>query len=187
MTDIRTRHDAGTIGFSFDWAMAQGALETDDGLETSVINSLFSNRVAAADDVIPDGTGNRQGFWGDMALDSGAPDYFGSRLWLLSRVGATKKTAALAQKYALEALQWLLDDGVAGAIDVSATYVSADQLRLTIIITRQVAGKPVNHRFDYVWNTSGPFRPFVPSLPPLLAAENSELLTTEDGTLISLF
>ncbi len=186
MTDIRTRHDASQNGFGFDWAIEKGALEADDGLETAVIISLFTDRVAAADDDLPDNSGDRRGWWGDMALDDGKPDPIGSRLWLLARAKATTKTAARAQQYALEALQWLKDDGVAGDIEVTAQYVTAEQLRLTVNIARQMAGQPVNRRFDYVWNPSKPV-PFVLSLPPLLTDEGGHPLMTEDGTLISLF
>lgn len=186
MTDIRTLNTAGPIGFSFDWGVEKGALAADDGLTTAVIQSLFSDRVASADDELPDNSGDRRGWWGDMALDDGKPDPIGSRLWLLARAKATVRTAARAQQYALEALQWLKDDGVAGDIEVTAQYVTAEQLRLTVNITRQVAGQPVNHRFDYVWNPSKPV-PFILTLPTLLTDEGGLPLMTEDGTLISLF
>jgi phage gp46-like protein len=186
VTDILTRHDAGQNGFGFDWGIEKGALSADDGLTSAVIISLFSDRVAAADDQLPDGSGDRRGCWSDMPLDDGKPDPIGSRLWLLARAKATVKTAARAQQYALEALQWLKDDGVAGDIEVTAQYVTAEQLRLTVNITRQVAGQPVNHRFDYVWNPSKPV-PFVLTLPTLLTDEGGTPLMTEDGTLISLF
>lgn len=161
MTDIRTINTAGPIAFDFDWNMGFGTLESDDGLETAVIISLFSDRTAAADDILPDGMGDRRGFWGDVSLDGGPPDLIGSRLWLLSRAKATLKTAARAKQYTLEALQWLIDDGVAGAIAVVAEYVSREQLRLTVTITRQLAGQQVSHRYDFVWNPAQPI-PLVP-------------------------
>lgn len=186
MSDIRTISTAGPIGLDFDWALGRGAMLTDEGMETAVINSLFLDRVAAADDELPDDSGDRAGWWGDMAIEGDEPDPIGSRLWLLARAKATRETAARAQRYALEALEWFKTDGVADEVTAVAEYVSREQLKLTITIIRQVAGKPVNHRYDYVWNPSQP-APFVPLLPPILVTEGGDMLVTEDGTPITIF
>lgn len=178
MSDIRTIFSAGPVNVSFQWAISRGALESDDGLETAVILSLFTDKTAPADAILPDGSGDRRGYWADEDK--------GSLLWLLEREKATIKTAARAQRYALEALQWFKRDGIADEIEVTAEYVTHEMLKLGVTIVRQVAGKPVNHRFDYVWNPAQP-APFVPQVPPVLADFDGTLLVTEDGKAIGIF
>ncbi len=186
MTDIRTISTAGPINFFFDWDLdpSKFALRDDGGMETAVILSLFTDRTAAADDVLPDNSADRRGWWGDLPLEGGTQDQIGSRLWLLDRAKATTKTAARAVRYALEALQWMKDDGVVGSIKITAEYLTREELLLTVILTREIAGQPVDHRYDYVWNPAKPV-PFVPRLPPILVDEFGDWIVTEDGTPIS--
>src|SRR5579875_2938906 len=68
-----------------DWALAGAQLARGDDLITSVAISLFTDRIANADDPIPDGSTDPRGWWGD--LDETYP--IGSRLWLLDRSKAT--------------------------------------------------------------------------------------------------
>lgn len=51
---------------------------------------------------------------------------FGSRLHLLKRAKNTEKTAALAEEYCKEALQWLIDTGRAKKIEV---FTQRDRLQ----------------------------------------------------------
>lgn len=141
---------------SFDLAMAGPDLQTDAGLKTAVIVSLFTDRLAEPDDVIPDGTDNRRGWWGDLfpadPKPPVKPDLIGSRLWLLSREKQTEVTRQRAIGYCREALQWLVDDGVALGIAVTAEWRGLGQLGLGIQISRRnQRGQPVNHQFDLVW------------------------------------
>ena len=85
------------IAFACDYAVAAGDLAADNGLKTAVLISLFTDRLAAADDEIPDGTEDRRGWWGDMPADGSAPsgappDPIGSRLWLLARAKQSAET-----------------------------------------------------------------------------------------------
>jgi len=57
---------------------------------------------------------------------------FGSRLHLLQRAKNTDQTAALAGEYCKEALQWLLDTGRAGKVDVY-TERDAELNRLNLL------------------------------------------------------
>jgi len=95
-------------------------LESDGGLETAVIISLFTDRRANEDDVLPDSNNlDRRGWWGD--LTSGFEnDQIGSRLWLLEREKTIPNVVIRAKQYAEEALQWLVNDGVAVKIEVEA-------------------------------------------------------------------
>lgn len=69
-----------------------------DPLTRAVINSLFSWRRAAPDDVLPDGT-SRMGWWGDNYA-SATGDRWGSRLWLLVREPLTAAVIERARGYA---------------------------------------------------------------------------------------
>jgi phage gp46-like protein len=186
VTDIRTISTAGPIGLAFDWSMFGGALGTDGGMETAIIQSLFTDATSAADDDLPDNSGDRRGCWMDTPLEGVKTDKMGSRLWLLERAKATVKTATRARRYALEALQWFIDDGIADQVEVTAEYVTREQLKLTVNIIRQVNAQPVNHRYDFVWNPAQPTA-FVQHPVPLLGTEDGGVLVTEDGQEISLF
>lgn len=73
------------------------------------------------------------------------PD-FGSRLHLLKRAKNTEKTAALAEEYCKEALQWLIDTGRAKKIEVFTQrdrLQDLNRLKLLIEVT-QSDGKPVS-------------------------------------------
>lgn len=154
MTDFATVVITGANGVGFDWALDGPALATDDGLRTAVILSLFTDAEAAPDDILPDGSGDRRGTWMDQPVDGGPKDLMGSKLWLLARAKATTETAARAQRYANDSLQWLLADGVADQVQVTASWLNGEDLALAVAITRQVNGQPVNHRYDFVWNTA---------------------------------
>jgi phage gp46-like protein len=80
--DIKTIYDADTG--TFDWQLVNGQLVMDDGLETSVILSTFTDRRSEDSDVLPNGGDDRRGWWGD-AFPEIPGDVLGSRLWLLSR------------------------------------------------------------------------------------------------------
>jgi phage gp46-like protein len=141
----------------FDWAIIGGDLASDDGLDTKVAISLWTDRLANVDDVIPDGSGDRRGWWGDAylpPLPSGKPDHIGSRLWLLGRALQIPETAQRAQAYCQEALQWLLDDDVASAVSTPLpTFPALGMMRIVNTIAQQTAaGATVNRRYTSLWD-----------------------------------
>ncbi len=144
MSDIATVW-SGPLNGSGDWQIAGADLLAGDDLETAVLISLFSDRVALPDDVIPDGTSDPRGWWAD---DPAHP--IGSRLWLLARAKQTAETLASAEDYIVEALQWMIDDGVVAAVDVVVQWVRARTLGAQITL-RRVDGttRPLN--FAWAW------------------------------------
>lgn len=124
------------------------AMDVYDYLPRAVLISLFSWRRANADDSLP--SVNRFGWWGDTFPDV-VNDQIGSRLWLLSRSILTSNTAALAQEYAAEALQWLIDDGAASAVDVLTEIDGNARLSMAVTIKRGNADT-LNIRFADIWN-----------------------------------
>ncbi len=101
-----------------DLSIEDGDLESDDGLETAVIISLFTDRRARDDDELPDPNNpDRRGWWGDLVAEV-ADDQIGSRLWLLERSKTTPDVLVKAKEYAEEALSWMIEDDVAKKIEV---------------------------------------------------------------------
>lgn len=133
VTDLATKWGDGVFG---DLALGPLELEEDGTVETAVVISLFSDRRAEPGDELPDGAGDDpRGWWGDAAppaLADGAagPDRIGSRLWLLRRAKQTTETLNRARDYATEALGWLIDDGVATAVEIEAEWQGQGVLAL---------------------------------------------------------
>ena len=141
MNDIRTVWDA-TRG---DWTVSGAQLTSGNDLLTAITISLFTDRVSADDDAIPDGSGDPRGWWAD---DPGVP--IGSRLWLIARAKRTQATLALAQGYIQEALQWMLDDGVVAKFDILVEWLSGSQLSAQIT-AKKIDGNVVASNFQWAW------------------------------------
>lgn len=114
-------------------------------LPRAVIISLFSWRRANPDD----NTDLVMGWWGDT-YPTVTGDRIGSRLWILGREKVTNVVLNRARDYAIEALQWMLDDGVAAHIDVSSQRSGMDEAQLNIDIYQR-DGTNWNMRFDQYW------------------------------------
>jgi phage gp46-like protein len=124
-------------------------LSLDDGLNTALLISLFSDRRAEPGDELPDPTSSRRGWWGDsLGADD---DRIGSRLWLLNRRKQTQETRQLFIEFTKEALQWLIDDGVASKVDIEAQWRVMGLLEVDIRITRP-DGQVI--KFDYAWDST---------------------------------
>ncbi len=147
MSDIRTIYTPEKM--TFDWAIAGAGLEEDDGLETAVLLSLFTDRRAAEDDPLPGAQDDRRGWWADQYLDNEG-DKIGSRLWLIAREKQTTGVLVRAQEYAEEALAWLVQDGLARSVAATAEIVRAGVLGLTVEIAR-ADGRASRYRFETFW------------------------------------
>ncbi len=122
-------------------------MQPEEDLVRAVIISLFSWRRALPDDELPGD--DRHGWWGDT-FPNVANDRIGSRLWLLARAKLTTQTILRAREYAVEALQWLIEDGVATRIDVTAERQGLNTLAMKCTIYR-ASGAPLDLRFADVW------------------------------------
>ena len=126
-------------------------------LESEVMTSLFTDRRAAADDPLPDGAAEagleRRGWWAD-ALHEVAGHLTGSKLWLLVRRKADEETRLLAELYARESLQHLVDQGAAAAVEVTATWAppprAPGRLALEVAVLRP-DGSRFTAGFDLAW------------------------------------
>ncbi len=120
-------------------------------LVRAVLISLFTWRRANADDTLPDPRGFRMGWWGDT-YPVVANDRIGSRLWLLARAKLTPSTVQRAQDYAEEALQWLIEDGVAARIAVRAERQDLSTLALQCTLFAADGNANAVLRFDNLWS-----------------------------------
>jgi len=151
--DVETSFNGAIL--AADWLVKGGSLASDAGLGSAIVISLFTDRRANADDVLPDGGSDRRGWWGDAVAPVNAPEgrpwLTGSRLWLLSREKQTAETAHRAEAYCREAMEWVTRLGVADRVDVAAEWVATGLLALSIGVIR--AGQPPQ-RFDYAWKAA---------------------------------
>lgn len=117
-------------------------LRSGHDLATAVLISLFTDAAAGPDDTIPDASANPRGWWGDDAI--------GSKLWLLARAKRTPQTLLLAIAYIRQALAWLVTDGVAADVAVSAEWQAGGRLAGAVSVTR-ADGAVATVPFDYAW------------------------------------
>lgn len=142
-----------------DWYIANGGLAIDQGgLQSAVLVSLFTDGRAPDDAALPPGSDDRRGWWADTYQ----ADDIGSLLWLLARAkkagngngyaGATGNLLKRVEDVCRAALKWLLDDGVARSVDVTARWLSASALGVRIVITKPFGAAVA---FDYSWAWNG--------------------------------
>lgn len=122
-------------------------IAADDGLETAVFISLFSDQRVSVEE-LPDFVDEQRGWWGDLLSDV-QDDKIGSKLWLLTREKTTVQTLQRFIDYSKDALQWMIDDGVADEILVDAEYLRRDTIKVTIQINKPDG---LNELFELVWN-----------------------------------
>lgn len=122
---------------------------TDDGLETAIYISLFTDARAPADADLPTAERDRRGWWGDIAPEVEG-DRIGSLLWLLAREKQTTAVVARAEQYAREALEWLVEDRVASRVEVEAELVAEGVLGIGVRIYRP-SSEPVRFRYEFAW------------------------------------
>lgn len=163
MTDIRLVYNNkyGTQGYGYaDLQLIGPVFDTSNDLATAVTVSLFTDRLADPSDPLPQGEDDRRGWWGDSYADN-AGDLIGSRLWLLFRTKSDNRLPLRAQGYILEALQWLIDDGVAGSVNANCFFLpgasgAVTQRRLGAIVTIYRQGTAaLNMEFSWVWQEIG--------------------------------
>lgn len=173
-----------------DTRIEGGDLAKGRELETAVLLSLFLDRRSLDDDPIPDGTGNRRGWWGD-SYPSVAGDQYGSRLWTLARAKQTPETLAAFQELATEALTWLVEDGVAERVVVEAEFPRPNWLAFTVQITRPGQVTPENFTHQLKWDELDvrPAREILYETPPetfALQLETGFFLLQENGARLLL-
>ncbi len=128
-----------------DWSLNGPMLATGNDLETAMLISLFTDRMAQPGDAIADGTDDPRGWWADDDVP------IGSRMWLLSRSKQTRETLQRAYDYLAEALAWLIDDGVVARFDVTTQWVSRGVLGAQVIAYKQDGTLLTTGRYTWAW------------------------------------
>lgn len=130
-----------------DIDITSAGLRQDNGLETLVLQVLFTDTRAAASDVLPDGSGDLRGWPGDTF----ATESWGSKLWLLAREKLTTDVRNRAVTYAQTALDKHLKPDYAKQIVVTGSIPRFQVLQLDIAITRpdgSTMSMTINQRWE---------------------------------------
>jgi phage gp46-like protein len=85
-----------------------------------------------------------RGFWGGPAGDP-----FGSLLWLLEREKRTQQVLERARATVRSSLAWMVEQGLAREVTVTAVFIGREGICLSIAITRGSAP-----RWDSIWRAS---------------------------------
>ncbi len=156
MRDVGITWDASALEGVITFDPATNDLASDEGLRTATIISLFTDARAREDDPLPDDIGvddfpDRRGCWMDETSERD-DDSVGSRLWLLDRAKVNAQTLRQAERYAVEALQWMVDEGIAAKIKAVAEWggPTGSWLFLQVSVLRS-SGGTVSMKFDNVW------------------------------------
>ena len=151
MSDLALAFDARTG--AADLCFADGDLLLDDGLQSLALASLLTEARASKSEAEP-GMRDLRGWWGDALEPSGV---WGGKLWLLERSKTLPETMRKAEDYARDHLAWMITDGIAADVVVTAsrndTVGDAATLALQIIITRP-SGEQVNLFYDRLWRAT---------------------------------
>ena len=110
--DIKLTNEKGY----YDFAIEDGSIVTDDSLFTAIIFSLFTDKRESEQRIDP--LKNR-GWIIDIVKGTQA----GSLLWLLDQARSTTENATLAATFAEDALQWMVDTGLALSVAFSGDVV----------------------------------------------------------------
>lgn len=148
---------------TYDWGLAgpnaQGnafGLAADHALNTAIMISLFTWRRAEPSDVLPAGT-DPKGWWGDGVDIEEFETKIGSRLWLLLRAPLSRATEQLAENYAYEALQPLIDQGAVAKFVCTALAQPVEGfLTLTVNAYSQAGQLIYSQKFEDIWRQEFP-------------------------------
>lgn len=132
----------------FDAVFESNDLSTDEGLQTAVTISLFTDRRVSADE-LPDGQSDQRGWWGDALNENN--DKIGSKLWILEREKITTEVFEDFKTYCEEALQWMIDDEIAESVVVTVERIDLYSISVVIEINRPQDERQ-RYRFNYLWN-----------------------------------
>lgn len=123
-------------------------LKVDQDLATAIEMSIFTNKRASKDDLLPYPDVDLQGWWGDTYSQIPG-DLIGSKVWTLVREVESTQTALIAKNYVVEALNWLITDNIASSIIVNTEFVRAGILGISVEVFKPNGNQVF--RYSYVW------------------------------------
>jgi len=104
--------------------LSDASLVDDDGLETVVTTSLFTDALATQDELTKYKLPQR-GYWFD-AYDTDANLNSGSKLWLLEGQAITADALTFAKAACDDALAWMVTEGAASRVENTVTRLGDD-------------------------------------------------------------
>lgn len=156
MLDLRVAEDIGTG--EFDLVIENGQLATVNDMSTAILVSLLTDQRADISQVsVPQ---FRRGWIGD-AVPAIENFMIGSLLWLVEPSKATQQTMTVASGFARQALEHLIEQGIAIDVQVSGEITGPRQGRLTILV--QAPDGTTSSQYVELWERTS----FEPSRLPL--------------------
>jgi phage gp46-like protein len=131
-----------------DLFLENGDFKFDEGLETSSLISSFTDGLVQAED-LPEKERDRRGWWADLVSEP-IEDQIGSRLWLVFRGKVSQNIVNRISDLTREAFQWMIDDGVAQGVNVTAEINAVDPERVDIRVEIFQPDED-NFFFKFVW------------------------------------
>lgn len=129
---------------------APGDFRAEQGLATQVLICLMTDRRVEASE-LRSGDVNR-GWPGDSFDLAAQETALGSRLWLLRRAALVEGVEKLAEDYASEALQPLVDQGAVASFTVTALRLSGrNGLTLDVSLFGRKGDLVYRDKFELLW------------------------------------
>lgn len=134
----------------FDIVIEDGDFANEDGFDTAVWVSLFSDARATVSQVLtPE---KRRGWLGNLVSEK--PErQLGGYLWLAEQRRLTQDTVNEIVDYARKALNYMIEDGLVLKIDVTGEIIPRTGIELLIVIT-SLDGLTTNH-VVHMWQITG--------------------------------
>ncbi len=131
-----------------DMVIENGDLKPDNGLDTAVLISMFSDKRVSLEE-LPQGHRDRRGWWADLVSEP-QDDEMGSTLWRLLAIGKVSSfTAVELESIMTDALTWMLEDGIASQIVVTAERTEVNRISGSAKITKPDGD---NIPFKFLWD-----------------------------------
>ena len=135
---------------TIDLTIENNDLQTDEGLETAVLISLFTDSRPENTKInLPSGRDDLRGWWGDQFLEE-STDQTGSELWLYLRGKRTNQTIKNIEDACKNALNWLIIDGIAQSVNVTTIIENQFDVLIQIEILRP-NNNIENYKYFFNW------------------------------------
>ena len=118
----------------YDLSFSAESIDTEDGLRTIITTCLLTRGRALPDDELADPS-DRGGWWGDAYSDVPGRQV-GSRLWTLKGRKINAAFMADMEQMIRECLQWLIDDGYIGGVELELEVINHGTIGARIGIRR---------------------------------------------------
>ena len=135
----------------FDISFTEGDFTLEDGFDTALYASLFTDARAPANLVpVPE---HRRGWMGDIVSPVEGRS-LGGLLWLVDQRRLTQDTLNDSISYARKSVKWFIEDKWLNGIDVSGIIVPRSGIRLFVIPTALNGQVGTTRAFD-LWKLTG--------------------------------